>query len=281
MNQDEDLFLRIKLCTIESSDEISFEVFLEHAMEAGDYGTIKSRFRLRPFETSVWEREAGEFIWERPGGGNVILSLQKNMTDSSLPGFARIGAITAKWDETGVSEVKTGQWELNYENGGLISIRHLEGRPVAVRSGAGKVNELKFGQKTLANVIWGKNGNPEKLHCGTDTWLFVEDGNGRLASVTDSAIGATIVEFSYGEEGLVSQVKRIGGKTMTISWRENPDFGRGDSFYKKPFGVAKINDTRYEYARKGNRVKMGMKPSQSKWRHLKWEFKNGKAIITN
>jgi hypothetical protein len=279
MNQDGDLFLRIKITSCELPDGTSFDIFLEHEMEAGDYNNIRSRFRLRPFETSVWEREVGELVWERPGGGRIIARRQGNAPTSRFPNFAKEGAVTAEWDETGNVWIKNAQWELNYENGDLAGIRHSESRPFSVRAGGGKITEIRAERKTLASVTWSKNGNPEKLCCGMDTYLFDEDSNGRLARVTDETIGAAIVEISYDETGLMSQIKRIGSENMSVEWRKNKGYGHGDSFYRNPFSVGKINGTQYDYHRDGNRATMRMKPSGAGWQCLRWESKNGKVTL--
>jgi hypothetical protein len=85
MNQDGDLFLRIKIDTVELSDGASFEVFLEHSTETGNYASTGSRFHLRPFETSVWEREAGEFLGETSGGGRMFTFAKEDAAQKTLP----------------------------------------------------------------------------------------------------------------------------------------------------------------------------------------------------
>ncbi|MDR2675732.1 MAG: hypothetical protein LBC18_12960 [Opitutaceae bacterium] len=293
MNQDGDLFLRIKIGTVELSEGISFEVVLEHATEAGDYAATGSRFHLRPFETSAWEREAGEFFWETPGGGRMSAfakedavpkippAIQMDGFPSRFPKYARLNNVLAGWNEAGDAWVRSESWELGYKNGGLSVIRSPENKLFAVRAGGGKITEIRAGRRRLAAVEWSANRNPAALRRGNDRYGFAEDGQGRMTRVIDEEIGAAIIEFSYNKDGLVERVKRIGAEDMTVSWRKNKGYGRGDSFYKKPFSVEKINDTRYAYSRDGNRVTMKMKPPDGGWKRLRWESRNGRTIPIN
>jgi hypothetical protein len=200
---------------------------------------------------------------------------------SPFPRAASAGSSAAEWEEAGLAKIKNGKWELYYENGGLVSINNSERQNLAVKSTNGKISGLKSENTILAAVTWGTMGRPEKLRCGTGTYLFTEDDGGRLVRVTDNAIGTAIVEISYTEKGLVSRVKRIGADGMDVMWRENAGFGRGDSFYRKPFCVEKINDARYEYTRDGNRMTLKMKPAGRVWQRLGLELKNGKMVLSD
>jgi hypothetical protein len=293
MNQDGDLFLRVKICSIEITDETSLDVFLEHAMEAEDYAITGSWFHLRPFETSVWEREGGELIWEKPSGGIAVARVpddaepkspspvRMNGFPSRFPKFARQKNVTAEWNETGDAWVNSEGWRLGYKNGGL-SVIHSSGNKFLTAKAAGsKVTELRAGRQVLAAIEWRGSGNPAALRCGEDRYVFAEDEQGRMTRVIDEGIGAAIIEFSYNKDGLIEQVKRIGTGDMTVSWKANKGYGRGDSFYKKPFSVEKIDDTKYGYFRDGNRITMRMKSPGSDWQRLRWELKNGKIISIN
>jgi hypothetical protein len=291
MNQDGDLFLRIKLCTVELSEEISFEVFLEHAMEAGDYMDTVSRFYLRPFETSARERETGEIVWDRPGGGRLVAfadedaapknppALRRDGFPSHFPKFARLNNALAGWNKTGEAWVRSESWELGYKGGGLSAIRSPENKLLAVRANGGRIAEIRAGRRALASAEWRESGNPSALRCGNDRYVFIEDGQGRIARVIDGEIGVAIMEFSYNQDGLIERVKRTGAGEMKITWQANKGYGRGDSFYRRPFSVEKINDTQYDYFRDGNRVTMKMKPPGSDWQCLRWESRNGKVAL--
>ncbi len=286
MNQDGDLFLRIKINSVELSAGVSFEVFLEHATEAGDYIAPGSRFHLRPFETSAWEREAGEILWETPGGGRVSAfarqdaapenppALQMHGLPGRFPKYARLNNALAGWNEAGDAWVRSESWELGYKNGGLSVIRSPENNLFAVRADGGRMAEIRAGHRSLVTVDWSPSGNPRALRYGDERYIFVEDWQGRMVRVIDEGIGAAIIEFSYNTDGLVEGVKRIGAGDMIVSWRANKGYGRGDSFHKKPFSVERINDTRYDYARDGNRAAMKMKPPGKDWQCLRWESKN-------
>jgi hypothetical protein len=288
MNQDGDLFLRIKIGTVALSEGISFEVFLEHATETGDYAAPHSRFHLRPFETSAWEREAGELVWETPGGGRMAAfaregaapktppALRMDGFPSRFPKYARLSNALAGWNESGDAWVRSESWELGYKNGGLSMIRSPENKLITVRANGGRIAEIRAGHRLLAAVEWSGSRNPKALRCGAGRYVFSEDGQGRMTRVVDGEIKAAIVEFSHNKDGLVERVKQIGHEAMIVSWEANKGYGRGDSFYRKPFSVEKINDTRYVYSHNGNRVAMKMKPPGEGWQQLRWELKNGK-----
>jgi hypothetical protein len=280
MKQDGDLFFRIKISSIELSDDTSLEIFLDHEMDASDYGTTQSRFRLRPFETSTWERETGEIVWEKPGGGRQVAFSEKDAAPknppllqmdgfpSLPPKFSRLNNALAGWNETGDAWVRSESWELIYKNGGLSAIRSPENKLLPVSANGGKIAEIRAGRRALASVEWSPNGNPAALRRGENRYVFVEDGRGRVARVIDVELGAAIIELSYNKDGLIEQVKRIGSENTAVSWRKNRGHGRGDSFYKKPFSVRQINDIKYDYSQNGTRVTMKMKPFGSDWRHL-------------
>jgi hypothetical protein len=291
MNQDGDLFLRIKIGTVELSDGSSFEVFLEHSAKTGDYADAGSRFYLRPFETSAWEREANEFLWETPGGGRASAFAQEDAVPknppsirmdgfpSLFPKYARLNNALAGWNESGDAWVRIESWELGYKNGGLSVIRSPENKLHMVRANGGKIAEIRAGYRLLAAAEWSGSGNPRALHCGDDRYAFTEDGQGRMKQVIDEGIGAAIIEFFYNENGLVERVKRIEADDMVISWRANRGYGRGDSFYRKSFSVKRINGTRYDNSLEGNRAAMGMRPTGSSWQRLLWELKNGRVTL--
>ena len=290
MNQDGDLFLRIKIGSVELSEGVSFEVFLEHATEAEDYIAPRSRFHLRPFETSAWEREAGEFFWETPGGGRAAAftrqdavlenppAIQMDGVPAGFPKYARPNNALAGWNEAGDAWVKSEGWELGYKNGGLSVICSPENRLFTVRAGGGRMAEIRSDGRSPVSVEWSESGNPKALRCGDDRYVFSEDGQGQMTRVIDEAIGAAIIEFSYNNNGLIERVKRIGAGDMTVSWRANKGYGRGDSFYRKSFSVEEINGARYGYTRDGNRATMKMKPPGKDWQCLRWESKNGRIV---
>ncbi|WP_342750704.1 hypothetical protein OH491_22085 [Termitidicoccus mucosus] len=291
LNQDGDLFLRIKLCTVELSEGISFEVLIDHATETEDYVAPGSRFHLLPFETSVWERETGEFLWETPGGGKMAVharedAVPKNPPDirmggfpAHFPKFARLNNTLAGWNDEGDAWVRNENWELGYKSGGLAAIRNPENKLLSVKANGGKIAEIRAGNRVLASVEWSASGNPSVLRCGENRYVFVEDEQGRMARIIDEEIGTAIIELSYNKNGLVERVRRIGAKDMNVSWKANRGYGRGDSFYRKPFSVEKINDTKYDYFRAGNRVTMKMKPPDGDWKRLRWELQNGRVTL--
>jgi len=132
-------------------------------------------------------------------------------------------------------------------------------------------------RKPLLSVDWSLSGNPASLQTAERHYRFVEDEEGRLTEVVDENIGIAIGKFHYDENGLLISARCRGRPSIEVQWRKNEGFGRGDSFYKKPFSISRVNGIRYVYSRNGNRVSM-KKCDSGRWETLQWESLNGKII---
>jgi hypothetical protein len=270
MDQDGDLVFRARLTETGVAGNLTFDVVLEHRLVVSDYGRSGSRLCLRPLETCVWEKSENEMTWERPGGGAFTTGKNK-----SPEGYVFSGGLEDR------VEVSRQGWTLVYSKGNLSGIKLPSGDEVECQAQGNRVCSLSRQGEAILTVTWSESGNPESLKTADGRYVFVEDDEGRITEVLDDTIGAPIMRFHYDERGLLVFAKCRGRPDTVVRWRENKGFGRGNSFYRKPFSVAQVNKVAYEYVRDGNRVLM-RKSATGKSETIRWESLNGKIVfITN
>jgi hypothetical protein len=99
-----------------------------------------------------------------------------------------------------------------------------------------------------------------------------------VQSVLDEKLDAEILKINYAETGLVCRVWTLSAGDTAIAWRKNENYGRGDSFYRKPYSLARVGNTSYHYYRDGNIVRMDMTPGDGITHTLIWKTLGGKIV---
>lgn len=268
MDQDGDLILRIRLIEVALDEEHPIDVVLDHRLEVLDYGRFEGRLYLRPFETCLWRKSEKETAWQYPGGGTVILN------EGKTEGLVVTGSLH------GPVEVIEGAWRLTYDRGVLTRFRLPSGTEIECKTRGNRICSLSTGGMELVSIDWGRFGQPASLKSPGCHYRFVLDTGGRLVAVVDEVIGSTIAKFTYDKNNLLISASYGKNKKLDIEWTANKGFGRGDSFYRKPYGISRLNDVNYEYKRDGNRVLM-RKFTSRKVETLRWESLNGKIVFIN
>jgi hypothetical protein len=270
MDQDGDFVFRVRLAEVGVAKNLTFDVILDHKLVVSDYGRYGSRLCLRPLETSVWEKTENEMTWEHPGGG--VITAGKN---KSAEGYLFSGELSGR------IEASRQGWSLVYNKGNLTGIKFPSGEMVECQAQGNRVGSLSGQGRMILTVTWSESGNPISLETAEGRYHFAEDAGGRITEVRDDVIGVPIMRFHYDERGLLVFAKCRGRPDTVVKWRVNEGFGRGNSFYRKPYSVARVNDTEYEYIREGNRVLM-RKYVSGKKETIRWESLNGKIVfLTN
>jgi hypothetical protein len=291
MDRDGDLIMRLPITGLKTQDGDTVEVTLEHRQETGDFGEVKSRFILRPFETGIWERQEGEVGWQPPYGFEIVFSAKWHETLATdhfpLPSIGKsdvawtsmktADGIRLWWNASELAVLEQAKWLMVYRNGGLAEIRSPKGTGMMITSSGRRVTEWRDGNKILGQIEW-EESSPRILHTPNGDYVFRLDENGRVLAVLDARLDVDVLRIHYAKTGMVSRVWTLGAGEVTIDWRANEGYGCGDSFYRKPYSVARMGNVKYRYHRDGNIVRMDMTAGDGTKRILRWKMLNGRII---
>lgn len=261
---DGDLRLACSLRKLVLGGKYGAEVWLEHKLEVLDYGEVRSRFVLHPFETGVFRHDPGSWRWIRPGGGEITFSVSDEVEKSRAVAkprlWNRIGA-TGKfrtyernfvqlWTLTSGGQVICDEgWELYYRNGALEIILMPDDNELLVVSAGKRITAISTGGRQIASARWRIGDGPEQMILGKMVFDFSWERKLYLSSVSD--MDGVKYAFSYHPNGLLRDFSKPDNHTVTLRWRYNEQEANGIAL---PFILAGVGESEYAYAKSGGRI---------------------------
>lgn len=264
LGSDGDLVLTVPLRKWRLDDETDIDVLLTHRQESLEYGDVRSRFDLLPFQTSVMPAGAGAWTWLRPGGGTVRFeSLQSKAIreragkGTSRPVAVRLAAgsrqvfsngktrLTVSWSDN-QQTIEDSRWVFSYKGGALYALKAPSGRQFVVTSAGRNITRVSENEVLRAEIEWSKTALPVRLWLDGETIHFKVDDTGVLVNVTTGA-GDKIAGFTYHKSGLLASITRPSLPLRAFEWQFLKDYTRGDSIYRKPYALLSASGTRYGY----------------------------------
>jgi hypothetical protein len=268
---DGDLALSIPLLRVPLDDQVAFPLRVEHFLEIGDYGYVRSNLVLRPLFTSLAPHDREAFLWRKPNGERVILhkstdELSKNPKNqqpdfslSMLPDeiqafinsqntcrFYASGATTAWLAEDSLSWgiVLSEKIIFGYENGVLAWFILPSGTKVRVKSDAAMIHELRIDDAVLFN--FKKISKTEsKISTGRQRFSIYYDGQGRITEIIRLP-KAKLVQFEYNHENLLS-VSIYRSIKRSYTWAKTQQPLPPVINWVKPYYVKSVNGRQLEY----------------------------------
>lgn len=295
LRDDGDLLLTVPLRKWRLDDETDIDVVLAHRQESLEYGEVRSRFDLLPFQTSVMPAAGGAWVWLRPGGGTVRFEPPRG---NSTRGTAQEGTSKKKADKMAKASwevfthgrtrltilwpeksqiIEDGGWVLSYQCGAINALKAPSGRQFIVTSVGRNITRVSENNVLRAEVVWSPLNLPIRLWLDGEMIHFKTDDAGMIDKVTTEA-GDTLAGFAYHRSQLLASIARPGFSEQAFEWQLLPDFTRGDSLYRKPYAVRSAGEVRYGYyirrdvihlssesANQAKRLKIGMQYGKVKW----------------
>jgi hypothetical protein len=253
LGTDGDLVLTLPLCKWRLDDDTDIDVALEHRQESREYGDVRSRFDLRPFQTAIIRAGQDTWLWLRPGGGTVRFERAQgersnarewvsNHRRTYTNGTVRLTVLETPNRQT----IDDDGWRLSYEEGALQSLRSPKGREFKVAAKGSCIYKIIEKDAIRAEIDWNDAGEPLRLRLDGKTIVFDTYENGGLKNAFSKIDGATVV-FTYHESGMLASFTRRGLPPRAFNWRFLTDSVRGDSLYRNTYALLSADDIRYGY----------------------------------
>jgi hypothetical protein len=253
-----DLLLACPLKKLPLGAAFGAEIWLEHKLETLDYGEVRSRFILHPFETGVFRRDPGSWRWSRPGGGEVVFQTQdeeKNPRGLRKPqGWGRLvkaskfrcyvqNAVQLWTTDSGQQIVCDDGWELYYHDGSLELILAPDTSQWSVASSGKYITSIKAGDTEVASIRWRQSGMPEDATIGITAYSF-HWAPGLLLSKVSNEDG-DLFTFAYHANNLLRELRRPNADPVPFQWREM--VGSPSTGASLPYVLVKAGETEYTY----------------------------------
>lgn len=262
---DGDLRLAVPLCVWRLDEETFIDVVLDHQQEPLEYGEVRSRMDLLPFQTCVFPQRPGVWRWQRPGGGQVVFDSRRGTPKASRPLLSAIKrergrlpdapfawyAEGTMWLAVEPSErwqaIVDDGWVLVYEGGVLRSITTPQGRYLQATCSGRHITAIHEDGRQRVRVEWTAAGAPSSLWVDGEQSRFRVSPSELVESVEDES-GATLAEFDYHASlGLIEFASMASEPARCFKWKRNANYGHGDVDQRKPYSLIAAGVVRYSF----------------------------------